>query len=139
VARCCQLPQTSSGGTSHASGWRGRYAFRLSRSCHVHTQISLPSGSARIQNARALASLTSTPPASRAASILEAGLAVDADSAGRAVGVDAQRRTLLAVRSRGNHHFGEQRAGQAVTAPGSPRSYLVHADPPGRLLARHGS
>lgn len=41
---------------------------RQSRSCHVHTQTSLPSESAKIQNARARSSLTSRPPAARAAS-----------------------------------------------------------------------
>jgi hypothetical protein len=41
---------------------------RQSRSCHVHTQTSLPSESAKIQNARAWSSLTSRPPAARAAS-----------------------------------------------------------------------
>jgi len=39
-----------------------------SRSCQVHTQTSLPSTSAKIQNARARSSLTSRPPAARAAS-----------------------------------------------------------------------
>ena len=41
---------------------------RQSRSCHVHTQTSLPSESAKTQNARAWSSLTSRPPAARAAS-----------------------------------------------------------------------
>ena len=41
---------------------------RQSRSCHVHTQTSLPSESAKIQKARARSSLTSRPPAARAAS-----------------------------------------------------------------------
>ena len=40
---------------------------RPSLSCHVQMQTSLPSTSARIQNDRAAASLTSTPPAASAA------------------------------------------------------------------------
>jgi hypothetical protein len=44
-------------------------ASSQSRSCQVQMQASLPSGSARIQNARALRSLTIVPPAANAASI----------------------------------------------------------------------
>ena len=47
------------------------YAACSSRSCQVHTQISLPSASARIQKARASSSDTSFPPAASAAAMRE--------------------------------------------------------------------